>query len=171
MFSESKAGTQTRDVFLLPLAGARRPELLLGSEMTEREAVISPDGRWVAYVSNESGALNTYVRPFPAGEGRWQISLDNGAEPRWSPDMKELYYRRASDILRVPIETSGGFRVGKPELAVDRVSVGGFIHTYSITADGRVLTPRSPNPLTRAHILHLDLGFARRLAQRAHSGR
>ena len=171
VFSEPRAGTQTRDVFLLPLAGARRPELLLGSEMAEREAVVSPDGRWVAYVSNESGALNTYVRPFPAGEGRWQISLDNGAEPRWSPDMKELYYRRASDILRVPIETSGGFRVGKPELAVDRVSVGGFIHTYSITADGRVLTPRSPNPLTSAHILHLDLGFAQRLAQRSHSGR
>ena len=171
LFSETKAGTQVWDVFLLPLAGARRPELLLGSEMAEREAVISPDGRWVAYVSNESGGLNTYVRPFPAGEGRWQISLDNGAEPRWSPDMKELYYRRASDILRVPIETSGGFRVGRPELAVDRVSVGGFIHTYTIAADGRVLTPRSPNPLNGAHILHLDLGFAQRLAERADGGR
>ena len=171
VFSEPKAGTQIPDVFLLPLAGARRPELLLGSEMGEREAVISPDGRWVAYVSNESGGLSTYVRPFPTGEGRWQISLDNGAEPRWSPDMKELYYRRASDILRVPIETSGGFRVGKPELAVDRVSVGGFIHTYTITADGRVLTPRSPNPLNGAHILHLDLGFARRLAQLGSDGR
>ena len=171
VFSETKAGTQIMDVFLLPLAGPRRPELLLGSEMAEREAVISPDGRWVAYVSNESGGLNTYVRPFPAGEGRWQISLDNGAEPRWSPDMKELYYRRASDILRVPIETSGGFRVGRPELAVDRVSVGGFIHTYTIAADGRVLTPRSPNPLHGARILHLDLGFAQRLAGRADGGR
>ena len=85
--------------------------------------------------------------------------------------MKELYYRRASDILRVPIETRGGFRAGRPETAFDRVSVGGGIHTYSIAADGRILTPRSPNPLDGACLLHLDLDFARRLARGADGGR
>ncbi|HVR29990.1 MAG TPA: protein kinase, partial [Thermoanaerobaculia bacterium] len=167
LFSEPKASGLASDVYFLPFAGARTPTLFLGGEADERDAVISPDGRFVAYSSNESGALNVYVRPFPAGEGRWQISPGNGAEPRWGPDMKELYYRRASDIMRVPIETHGGFRARKPEPAVDRVSVAAGFHTYSIAADGRILTLRSPNPLDGARIVHLDLGFARRLAARA----
>jgi serine/threonine-protein kinase len=170
LFSEPRPGGLPSDVYLLPLAGARKPELLLGDEAGERDAVISPDGRFLAYGSNESGALNVFVRPFPAGERRWQISPDGGGEPRWSPDMKALYYRSASDILRVPVETRGGFQAGRPELAVDRVSVAGGIHTYSIAADGRILTPRSPAPLDGARILHLDLGFARRLAARANGG-
>ena len=85
--------------------------------------------------------------------------------------MKELYFRRAAAIVRVPIETRGGFRAGRPEIAVDRTSAAGGIHTYSIAADGRILTPRSPNPLDGARIVHLDLDFARRLARRADGGR
>ncbi len=166
LFNELKANTLISDVFVLPVAGARTPELLLGGEAGERDAVISPDGRFVAYGSNESGAMNVFVRPFPSGEGRWQISADLGFEPRWGPDMKELYFRRAAAIVRVPIETRGGFRAGRPEIAVGRTSAAGGIHTYSIAADGRILTPRSPDPLDGAHILHLDLGFAQRLAQR-----
>ena len=170
LFSELKANTLISDVFVLPLAGARTPEVLLGGDAGERDAVISPDGRFVAYGSNESGGMNIFVRPFPSGEGRWQISSDLGFEPRWSPDMKELYFRRAAAIVRVPIETRGGFRAGRPEIAVDRTSAAGGIHTYSIAADGRILTPRSPNPLDGARIVHLDLDFARRLARRADGG-
>ena len=171
LFSEATPGNAASDIYLLPLTGARTPELLLSGEAGERDAVVSPDGRYVAYSSNESGALNVYVRPFPTGEGRWQISPGSGGEPRWSPDMTALYYRSTSGILRVPIETLGGFRAGRPEPAVDRVSAAGGIHTYSIAKDGRILTPRSPLSLTGTRILHLDLGFAQRLAQRGDGGR
>ena len=171
LFSEGTPDQLVADVYLLPLAGARTRELLVGGDAGERDAVVSPDGRYVAYTSNESGAINVYVRPFPAGDGRWQISPGTGAEPRWGPDMKELYYRTASGIVRVPIGTDGGFHAGRPEPAVDRVSAAGGIHTYSIAADGRILTPRSPMPFDGGRILHLDLGFARRLEQRAGGGR
>ena len=82
-----------RDIFMLPLAPPRKPLPLVEGPFMKDQAVVSPDGRWFAYVSNESGQLGVYVRPFPSGEGRYQISTAQGTEPRWSQDGRELFYR------------------------------------------------------------------------------
>jgi Tol biopolymer transport system component len=165
LYSLTKENPAGADIYMLPLAGDRQPVLVLGSPFNKREARVSPDGRWLAYTSNEAGSgPSVFVRPFPAGEGRWQISGRNGAEPRWSADQRELYYRDSFEIYRVAIDTSGGFTVGKPEMVVDRVSTAGGVRTYSPLPDGRIFTPRSPTGRGSARTVNLDLGFAQRIA-------
>jgi len=156
------------DIYRLPVAGDRKPVLLLGDRFGKRDAVVSPDGRWLAYISNEGGEANVFVRPFPSGEGRWQISGGLAFEPRWGPDQKNIYFRSGSAIYRVPIEMRGAsFSAGKPELVLDRVSTAGIVHTYAPTADGRVFTPRSAEGRGSARTVFLDLGFAGRIAKAA----
>ena len=89
------------------------PHSLVTSRFDERAATISPDDRWVAYVSDETGRDEVYVRPFPDGAGHWVISAAGGREPRWSHDQKELFYRNADTLFAVQIQTRGGFSVGQ----------------------------------------------------------
>ena len=87
--------------------------------LVEADPAFSPDGRWLAYASNESGTANeVYVRPFPGPGGKWQISTGGGGWPKWSRNGKELFYRTPdSKILVVPYAASGdSFRAGKPQL-------------------------------------------------------
>jgi Tol biopolymer transport system component len=152
------------DIYLLPVTGARKPELLLSDGFAKRGAVVSPDGRWMAYWSNEGGQQNIFVRPFPTGEGRWQISTAAAFEPRWGPEQKEIYYRSGAELYRVPVDTLHGFSAGRPEPVIDRVSTAGIVHTYAPAPDGRIFTPRSPEGRGSARTVNLDLGFAARLA-------
>jgi eukaryotic-like serine/threonine-protein kinase len=163
------------DVYLLPLDGSRKPRLLLGGGTSDRDAVVSPDGRFVAYSSFQGPGdpPAVFVRPFPAGEGRWQISTPPALEPRWSRDGRELFYRsqaagvRSGDrvIYRVAIETRNGFVAGKPEPVVDRTAPGGGIYTYGLSPDGKqIITKRSPEAPSTEHTVFLDLGFLRRIA-------
>ena len=132
-----------------------------------------PHARWpngariaVQFVINyeEGGENSVFVRPFPSGEGRWQISAGLAFEPRWSLDQKELFFRSGSALYRVSIDTRGRFSAGKPEMIIDRVSTAGIVHTYSQAPDGRIFTPRSPEGRGSARTVYLDLGFADRLA-------
>jgi Tol biopolymer transport system component len=83
-------------VLAVPLTGGTAPiSVLTGTGLTNEPAV-SPDGRWIAYASLESGRVEVYVRPFPTGAGRLQISTEGGTEPRWSPDGRRLFYRSRS---------------------------------------------------------------------------
>jgi serine/threonine-protein kinase len=164
IYSVSKTDTvESMDVYLLPVSGARKPELLLSDAFSKRGAVVSPDGRWVAYWSNEGGQQNIFVRPFPTGEGRWQISTAAAFEPRWGADQREIFYRSGAELYRVPIDTLHGFSAGKPEPVIDRVSTAGIVHTYAPAPDGRIFTPRSPEGRGSARTVYLDLGFAGRL--------
>jgi Tol biopolymer transport system component len=84
------------DLWALPMTGDKKPIPLLTSEFNERQGQLSPDGRWLAYSSNESNKDEVYVQPFAPGHekvtGKWQISLTGGTQPRWRGDGKELYY-------------------------------------------------------------------------------
>ena len=83
----------------------------------ERDAVLSPDGRWLAYGSNISGAYEVYVRPYPNGGASVPISTRGGEEPQWSPSGTELYFRSGSRIMTVPLRTGPGFSVdGAPQV-------------------------------------------------------
>ena len=104
------------DVWALPLAGDRKPWPLLQTPFDESDAHVSPDGRWVAYVSNESGLDQIYVRSFPEAEGRFQISVTGGAHPRWRRDGRELIFVAPDGMLTaVDAMHDSTFRSGNPE--------------------------------------------------------
>jgi Tol biopolymer transport system component len=151
------------DIWILPLDAPRTPHPLVSGAFLKREGAVSPDGRWLAYVSEESGQSQVFVRPFPEGDGRWQISSPNGLEPTWSHDGRELFYRSDSVLYRVPVETSRTFSAGRPERLLDRVA-SGDVRTYSPAPDGsRILTFRSPESGRSERTMYLDLGFAERV--------
>ena len=109
-----------RDLGMLSLEGERISTLLLETEFSERNAALSPDGRWMAYQSDESGQFEVYVRPFPdVNEGRWQVSSGGGEWPLWSPDGRELFYAGSGSMMVVPIETEPTFTQGTVDLLFD----------------------------------------------------
>jgi serine/threonine protein kinase/Tol biopolymer transport system component len=112
------------DIMVLPLQGDPKPVPFVNTEFEERDPHFSPDGRWVAYISNESGAYEVYVRSFSmnskgtavAPGGRWQVSNGGGSAPRWRGDGRELYYRSQDGrAMAVNIATDPAFRAGKPQ--------------------------------------------------------
>jgi len=108
------------DLGMLSLEGERIATLLLETEFMERNAALSPDGRWMAYQSNESGQYEVYVRPFPdVNGGRWQVSSGGGYWPLWSPNGRELFYAGSEGMMAVPIETESTFTQGTVELLFD----------------------------------------------------
>jgi eukaryotic-like serine/threonine-protein kinase len=87
----------------------------LQAKWTVRNAQFSPDSRWVAYASNETGNMEIYVSPFPTGNGKWQVSSVGGQEPRWRGDGKELFYLSPDGkMMAVPVKVGGGFEAGAP---------------------------------------------------------
>jgi serine/threonine-protein kinase len=143
----------TFDVGLVQL-DPLKTEWFLTTPFAESDAAFSPDGRWVAYVSTESGQSEVYVRPLSSGGGRWQISDAGGAYPRWSRDGKELVYRTNEGIMSASIDAStGSLRTGKPQqlfAGAFRGGIGGIsiagntFADYDMTPDGKrfVMFPR-----------------------------
>ena len=104
------------ELWVLPLMGERKPKPYLQTEAYLTHAVISPDGHWVAYSSNESGGQDIFVQSFPEAGAKFQISKDGGDCPLWRDDGKELFYVGGSNsIVAVPVETGATFRAGVPQ--------------------------------------------------------
>jgi serine/threonine-protein kinase len=133
------------DVFLLSLNNKREPQPLVVNDFRNHRPAISPDGRWIAYTSNETGREEIYVRPFPAvGSGRWQISTEGGISPVWAPNGRELLYSSPPDdaILQVAIEPTTPFKAGTPKLVFRRPYYWGLAaagRSFDIGPDGRLL--------------------------------
>ena len=102
---------------------------------------ISPDGKWLAYVSLEGGTPRVYVQPFPALDGRWVISRDGGIAPRWSRNGRRLTFMSGTQFMEVSIDTKSGFRASEPKLLFE----GSFLPSYDVSADDqRFLMMRRP---------------------------
>ena len=88
---------------------------LLQAKWTVRGAQFSPDGRWMAYASNETGSWEIYVSPFPSATGKWQVSSAGGEEPRWRHDGKELFYLSAEGkMMALAVTPGASFKAGSP---------------------------------------------------------
>jgi serine/threonine protein kinase len=132
------------DVFALPLTGDRTPRPFVRSRGADLHARFSPDGRWVAYSSAESGRHQIYVQPFPNADGRWQLSTDGGSEPRWRGDGRELFFIGSDRrLMAVPVTTgvtSTSFEHGPP-VALFATRVAEFANpyrtTYAVASDGQ----------------------------------
>ncbi|MGD8897128.1 MAG: hypothetical protein PVJ73_13925, partial [Acidobacteriota bacterium] len=95
------------DITIAHLDGSGELEPYLATSFREGDPAFSPDGRWIAYRSDESGASRIYVQSYPVGSGKWIISNDAGGAPTWSPDGRELYYRTPEGLMVVSIEKDG----------------------------------------------------------------
>jgi serine/threonine-protein kinase len=129
-----------KDIIVMSMADDYPTKKLLTNEYLERDPRISPDGRWMAYTSNESGQNEIYVRPFPEVEGGiWQVSTGGGHSPLWAPDGRELFYRSEVSVMAVPIETEPTFKMrGRPEeLFRDMYFMNTFGYSWDISRDGK----------------------------------
>ncbi len=105
------------DIGMLSMEGKREMKELLQKKHTEVEPQISPDGRYMAYQSDESGKGEIYVRSFPdVNKGKWQVSSGGGNSPLWSPDGQELFYRSGDATMAVDVETEPTFKRGNPKV-------------------------------------------------------
>ena len=127
------------DIWILPMDGERTPWPFFQSPFIEAEPHFSPNGRWLAYQSNESGKYEIYVRPFPSGEeAKEQVSTEGGSEPIWSGN-GELFYRNGDKMMVVDIKTEPSLSVGTPRLLFE----GSFdtmpipLTNYDVTSDGQ----------------------------------
>ena len=143
------------DIWIAPTTGDRTPSVFLKTPFREGYGMFSPDGRWVAYQSNESGRPEIYVRPFvPPSEsvsaaqavGQWQISAGGGIHPVWRHDGKELFYLNpAGEMMAAPVAiTESAVRPGAPVMLFPTRVVGGGIDAvqarqYDVAPDGRFL--------------------------------
>ena len=137
------------DIWVLPLFGDRKAFPLLHSPSAEASAAFSPDGRWIAYTTNEGGPLNVFVQPFPAVNHRYQVSKDGGSHAAWQADGKELFYLAADQtLMAVPIEATDTV-TGKEPRALFQTSAPRFNtgQVYAVTSDGKqFLTNSRPDP-------------------------
>jgi serine/threonine-protein kinase len=114
------------------VAGEPEVQSFLATEYDEYMANLSPDGRWITYVSDETGRYEVYVRPFPGPGGKWQLSVDGGFEPYWSPDGRAVLFRRNEQVLSAEIDTSEGFRPGRPKVVLDNLPRFQTVQAYTI---------------------------------------
>ena len=130
------------DVWVLPLSGDKKPMPFLNTPFSENRARFSPDGRWIAYTSDESGVGQIYVQSFPPSGGKWQISATGGVEPHWRGDGRELFYFAAGAVWSVDVSASGpnSFKAGTPKKLFDAGVVPLTFGTrYDVTPDGQRL--------------------------------
>jgi len=136
------------DIVAVHSSGDGTPVPVAASQFTELHPALSPDVRWLAYTSNESGVNEVYVRPFPDAQGgRWQVSNGGGSEPRWSHDGRELYYLDGDRRLNaVQVHTVPTFATAARTSLFDasNLVVAGFHQSYEVTPDGRAFIFISP---------------------------
>jgi eukaryotic-like serine/threonine-protein kinase len=127
------------DIHVLPLVDDRKSKPFVATPFAEAFPAFSPDGRWVAYQSNESGGrFEIYVQPFPGPGGKFQVSNGGGLRPRWSRDGRQLFFRAGGQVMAAPIEPGPTFASGTARVLFE----GQFAPPYDVTADGRFLMVR-----------------------------
>jgi len=158
-------------LWLLPVEGggaAGQPHRLHDIAFSEDDGQVSPDGRWLAYSSMESGAAEIYVQPFPGPGGKVRISTDGGSFPRWSNNGRELFYRYGVEVMSVDVEAKPQFRAGIPKQLFRQL--GGT--TWDATPDGkRFLVEVSPDLEPGARSMEGVVDWFEELRRRVPSGK
>jgi serine/threonine-protein kinase len=133
-----REGSSPYDIGVLSMEGERTSKPLLQNEFDEMRPAISRDGSWIAYMSNEAGRGEIYVRPFPNVEdAKWQISSDGGISPFWAANGEELFYSNGEAMMVVKIETESSFRHGRPQVLFSGSYVFAGARNYDISPDGK----------------------------------
>ncbi|MCL4522999.1 MAG: hypothetical protein M1451_03675, partial [Acidobacteria bacterium] len=130
------------DLFYVPLVGDRKPVPFLQTKARETGPQVSPDGRFVAYQSNESGVEEIFIKLFPSGEGKWQVSVHGGNWPRWNRKGDRLYYAEGNTIMEVEVTAHPALRLSTPKKLFSHVFSGvsrpfGWPDSFDVAGDGQ----------------------------------
>jgi len=134
-------------LWALPLFGDGKPFPIVQGPFEERYPAVSPDGKWMAYQSNESGPWEVYVTAFPGGGAKWQVSSVGGASAKWRQDSKEIFYLDPSDnIVAVDVKASGNaVELGTPHALFQAIGIQREYGPYDVSADGKRFLLNSGN--------------------------
>jgi Tol biopolymer transport system component len=141
-------------LWLLPLAGSSKPSPILDTPFAERDARLSPDGKWIAYESDDSGRVEVYVQRFPALGSKVQVSNDGGAQPVWSREGRHLFYRGSGKVMSVTVGGGEPIELGAPVgIFEDTFLDKGADHTgYDVSPDGRLMFSRESATTPRKYL-------------------
>ena len=139
---QTSAAKTGLDLWTKSLGEPAEPRPVVQTEFAEIQGRIAPDGKWLAYASNELGSYEVFVRPFPEGNGKWRVSANGGVEPAWRGDGRELFFLAPDrELMAAPIATQPQFTVGRPERLFQTrmstvVNIGMVRNQYVVTSDG-----------------------------------
>jgi len=122
------------DINVISPDGERNPRPFLQTPFNEDNPVFSPDGRWLAYQSDESGHYEVYLRPFPSAEGKRQVSTGGGIAPVWNPSGDELFYISDDKMMAVDVRMEGVLELGEPRVLFEQTLATA---NYDVTPDGQ----------------------------------
>jgi serine/threonine-protein kinase len=145
-----------QDLYVLRLKGNEAPQLFLRTRFREVGPMFSPDGRWIAYVSDESGQYEIYVRPYPGPGGKWQVSTEGGEHMVWSRDGEELFYRNGQKWVSVAVNLKAEFTAETPRLLFEGPHVMIGSQSYDVTPDGQqflLLEPVEQEAVTHLNVV------------------
>ena len=153
------------DLWALPLTGDRKPQPVLQTPFEEVQGRFSPDVKWIAYVSSESGTPQVYVQSFPASGTKYQISSGGGYQPRWRSDGKELFFISAGwEMMAVEVSTSkdGVFQAGVPRklFQANPISITAHRNSWDMTPDGQRFLINSGSTTTAIAPITMVLSWA-----------
>ncbi len=145
-----------------------KPESIIKTTFDELHGKLSPDGRWLAYVSNESGHYEVYVTPFPGPGGKWQISTDGGDDPSWTRGGRELVYIDGDEMMTVSVTGEPEFAATKPRLLFEwrrppRLFEGVYRRYYDVSEDGETFLMVRGGERERSQQLHVVLHWSQEL--------
>ncbi len=155
------------------MEGERAPRVVVGTEYDEQLPAVSPNGRWLAYVSDVTGRDEIWVAPYPGPGAPRPVSLNGGTEPVWSRDGQELFYLEGSKLLAVPVETDGtGFGFQAAVELFDEPYDHGNAPTYDVAPDGRfvMLSRSTESEQARVEQLVVVLNWTQELLERVPTG-
>jgi eukaryotic-like serine/threonine-protein kinase len=146
------------EIWVLRLSD-RKAQPFLQTPAYEGAPHFSPDGRWLVYVSDESGRKEIYVQPYPGPGGKWQISTEGGNEPLWSRNGRELFYRSGDKVMAVDVATEPSFSAGKPKtLFQGRYMAASLtMPRYDVSADGQRFLMLKPVQQEQAESTQIDV--------------
>lgn len=162
------------DIWVLEMEGQRRPRPFLQTKFAEGSPKFSPDGRWIAYCSNESGRNEIYVQPYPGPGPRIQISAEGGTDPVWAKSGKELFYRDRDQMMIVEVSLDPSLKVLKPRVLWEGQYAHGMSSScgpagptssnYDVTPDGqRFIMIRENEQEARSNQIHVVLNWSEEL--------
>jgi Tol biopolymer transport system component len=161
-----------RDVWVYTLSD-RKAHPFLNTQFNETAPEFSPDGRWLAYASDESGRYEIYVQPYPGRGGKWQISTEGGTEPRWARN-GEIFYRSGMKMMAVDTRLKPTFSADKPKMLFEGQYVPSLatMHNYDVSPDGqRFLMVKDSEQATLTTQINVVLNWFEELKQKVPTGK
>jgi serine/threonine-protein kinase len=160
------------DIWVRVMDGSSPAEPFLATEFNEQEAAISPNGKWIAYTSDETGSQEVFVRSYPDSGAAWQVSTDAGRDPIWSRDGKELYFVSGRKMMAVRVQATpdGAFAASRPEELFEGNVGSGRTRDYDVGPDGRFVAVRSAGDSEGSRELRMLLSWQQEMLRTSGGG-